>query len=132
MRPGAKAATLLVLVLTALGGAGPAVGETDLLGRWHLDASGSNGQVVDDSGHAHDGTASGSGTAPTQYIPDGRFGSALRITQSGVADAHVMITGDTSSAARETGRDHDLRVVSKPIDANELLAVLRQMAQAAT
>lgn len=39
----------------------------------------------------------------------------------------VVITGDTSSAARDISRDHRLRVVSKPINADDLLAILRQL-----
>jgi PAS domain S-box-containing protein len=42
----------------------------------------------------------------------------------------VLITGDTSSAVRELGADPSLRVVSKPIDADQLVALLREMATA--
>jgi len=37
------------------------------------------------------------------------------------------MTGDTSSAMKEVPRDPRLRVASKPIDADELLALLRAL-----
>jgi hypothetical protein len=40
----------------------------------------------------------------------------------------VMITGDTSSAVRELGRDHHLKLVSKPIEVDRFLAALRALA----
>ena len=39
----------------------------------------------------------------------------------------VVITGDTSSAMRELGRDNHLRIVSKPIDPDEFLAIVGQL-----
>ena len=39
----------------------------------------------------------------------------------------VVITGDTSSAIRELGRDIHLRVASKPIDPEEFLAIVGQL-----
>ena len=38
----------------------------------------------------------------------------------------VLITGDTSSAARELQHDERLRIASKPMDGAELLSVLRE------
>jgi CheY-like chemotaxis protein len=40
----------------------------------------------------------------------------------------VMITGDTSSAVRALGRDHGLHLVSKPIEADQFLAAIRDAA----
>ena len=39
----------------------------------------------------------------------------------------ILMTGDTSSAIRELPRDPRLRVASKPIDAEELMALLRAL-----
>ena len=39
----------------------------------------------------------------------------------------VLITGDTSSAIKELPRDPQLRVTSKPVKAEELLALLREL-----
>jgi CheY-like chemotaxis protein len=39
----------------------------------------------------------------------------------------VLVTGDTSSAIKHLPRDPHLRVASKPIDAGELLALLRAL-----
>jgi two-component system CheB/CheR fusion protein len=42
----------------------------------------------------------------------------------------VLVTGDTSSEIRELQRDRHLRVISKPIDAEELLGILESLANA--
>ncbi|HKZ74883.1 MAG TPA: ATP-binding protein [Steroidobacteraceae bacterium] len=42
----------------------------------------------------------------------------------------VLITGDTSSAVRDLERDDHLRVASKPINADELLSLLRELVAA--
>jgi len=39
----------------------------------------------------------------------------------------VLITGDTSAAMREIGRTQDLRIASKPVNADELLAELAKL-----
>ncbi len=39
----------------------------------------------------------------------------------------ILMTGDTSSAVKEMPRDPNLRLASKPIDADELLALLRAL-----
>ena len=39
----------------------------------------------------------------------------------------VLITGDTSSAVRDLAVDHRVRVASKPIKADELLAMMREL-----
>ena len=39
----------------------------------------------------------------------------------------LLVTGDTSSAVKELSRDPSLRIVSKPINAEELLTVMRQL-----
>jgi PAS domain S-box-containing protein len=41
--------------------------------------------------------------------------------------AAVLVTGDTSSAMREVGRDAQLRITSKPINADEMLALIREL-----
>jgi two-component system, sensor histidine kinase len=51
---------------------------------------------------------------------------ALRETR-GVSPKAVLMTGDTSSAMKDLPRDPRLRVASKPIDADELLALLRAL-----
>ncbi|HVY79572.1 MAG TPA: hybrid sensor histidine kinase/response regulator, partial [Steroidobacteraceae bacterium] len=43
------------------------------------------------------------------------------------AIAAVLITGDTSSAIREFGRDARLRITSKPLNADEMLALIREL-----
>ena len=40
----------------------------------------------------------------------------------------VLMTGDTSSAVQEAANDRQLRIASKPINANELLALLEELA----
>ena len=67
------------------------------------------------------------------HLADGETGLQVITALRGiVGDAvkAVLITGDTSSAAREIGRDNRLRVVSKPVDADNLLAILRQLMRA--
>ena len=39
----------------------------------------------------------------------------------------VLITGDTSSAVRDLARDPNLRIVSKPIQAEEFLGIIREL-----
>jgi len=39
----------------------------------------------------------------------------------------VLITGDTSSAVKELQHDDNVRMASKPINADELLALLREL-----
>jgi len=41
--------------------------------------------------------------------------------------AAVLVTGDTSTAMREVGRDTQLRITSKPINADEMLALIREL-----
>lgn len=41
--------------------------------------------------------------------------------------AAVLVTGDTSSAMRELGRDAQLRITSKPINADEMLSLIREL-----
>lgn len=41
----------------------------------------------------------------------------------------VIVTGDTSSAMREIGREAHLRVVSKPVDPDHLLAIVGELAR---
>jgi len=43
------------------------------------------------------------------------------------ATAAVLVTGDTSSAVRELGRDAQLRITSKPINADEMLALIKEL-----
>jgi CheY-like chemotaxis protein len=90
-------------------------------------AAGSLGEALELAGRP--------GSAPdmvvTDYhLADGETGvqvlEALR-RNAGRSLPAVMITGDTSSAMRELGAaDPGLRSVSKPIDADELLAILRE------
>jgi CheY-like chemotaxis protein len=44
----------------------------------------------------------------------------------------LLVTGDTSSAVKELSRDPSLRIVSKPINADELLSVMRQLGDASS
>jgi len=62
----------------------------------------------------------GEGQTGTQVI------AALRETL-GVSLKAVLTTGDTSSAIKELPRDPFLRVASKPIQADELLTLLRAL-----
>jgi PAS domain S-box-containing protein len=41
--------------------------------------------------------------------------------------AAVLVTGDTSSAVREVGRDAQLRITSKPINADEMLSLIKEL-----
>jgi len=41
--------------------------------------------------------------------------------------AAVLVTGDTSSAIRELGRDAQLRITSKPINADEMLSLIKEL-----
>ena len=51
---------------------------------------------------------------------------ALRAVQ-GAALRALLITGDTSSAVNELPTDTHLRIASKPINAEQLLATLREL-----
>jgi two-component system CheB/CheR fusion protein len=50
--------------------------------------------------------------------------AALR-TRFGERLASILMTGDTSSAIKELSRDNKLRIISKPVDAEELLDLIR-------
>jgi PAS domain S-box-containing protein len=41
--------------------------------------------------------------------------------------ASILMTGDTSSAIKELSRDNQLRIISKPVDAEELLDLIRML-----
>jgi len=64
------------------------------------------------------------------HLSEGETGtqviSALRAALARPLKA-VLITGDTSSAVKELPRDPLLRLASKPVEANELLAMLRTL-----
>jgi len=64
------------------------------------------------------------------HLRDGETGleliKALR-ERYGVSPKAVLMTGDTSSAVKSVPRDPRLRVASKPIDADELLALIRAL-----
>jgi len=64
------------------------------------------------------------------HLSDGELGTqviaALRESLALPLKA-VLMTGDTSTAVAELPRDPYLRVASKPIDADELLALLRAL-----
>jgi CheY-like chemotaxis protein len=77
--------------------------------------------------HAHDGVD----LLVTDYhLQEGETGlqliTALR-EKLGVSLRAVLMTGDTSSAMEQVPRDPHLRVASKPIDADEMLALLRAL-----
>jgi DNA-binding response OmpR family regulator len=50
---------------------------------------------------------------------------------TGTPTPAVIVTGDTSTAMKEIPREPGLQIVSKPIDADQLLAVARGLAQRA-
>jgi len=64
------------------------------------------------------------------HLRDGQTGSrviaALREALGKPLKA-VLVTGDTSTAVRELPRDRDLRIASKPLQAEEMLMLLRQL-----
>ena len=64
------------------------------------------------------------------HLSDGELGTqmiaALREALALSLKA-VLMTGDTSSAIKDLPRDPNLRVASKPIDADELMALLRAL-----
>jgi CheY-like chemotaxis protein len=41
--------------------------------------------------------------------------------------ASILMTGDTSSAVKELSQDNRLRIISKPVDAEELLDLIRML-----
>ena len=64
------------------------------------------------------------------HLGDGQTGtqviSAVRAALE-MAVRSVLITGDTSTAIREIPRDPHLRIASKPINAEELIALMRDL-----
>src|SRR5262249_23469877 len=62
----------------------------------------------------------GNGQTGIQVIAEVRdlVGSSLKA---------ILITGDTSSAIRELKRDHRVRLASKPINADELLGMMKSL-----
>jgi PAS domain S-box-containing protein len=68
--------------------------------------------------------------ATDYHLADGETGieviAAVRETL-GIPLKAVLITGDTSAAVRDLPRDSHLRIVSKPLKAEELLEVLRAL-----
>jgi len=64
------------------------------------------------------------------HLKDGELGTAVITTLRGRWGADlkaVLITGDTSAAIRELSGDPHLRITSKPVDAEELLTLLREL-----
>lgn len=64
------------------------------------------------------------------HLKDGEKGTeviAMLRKSLGACLKAVLITGDTSSAIKELPRDPHLRVASKPVRAEELLALLREL-----
>jgi len=64
------------------------------------------------------------------HLRDGETGLELITTlreKHGVSPKAILMTGDTSSAMKNVPRDPRLRVASKPIDADELLTLLRAL-----
>lgn len=64
------------------------------------------------------------------HLNDGETGTQVIATLReilGVSLKAVLTTGDTSSAIRQLPRDPHLRITSKPIRADELLALLRSL-----
>ena len=64
------------------------------------------------------------------HLNDGETGTQVIATLReilGVSLKAVLTTGDTSSAMKEVPRDPHLRVASKPIDADELLSLMRAL-----
>ena len=87
--------------------------------------------AVDSVGEALKHAYSGIDLLVTDYhLRDGETGlqiiTALR-ERLGVSLKAILMTGDTSSAMKEVPRDPHLRVASKPIDADELLSLMRAL-----
>jgi PAS domain S-box-containing protein len=64
------------------------------------------------------------------HLSDGDTGTqviAMLRERLGPAMKAVLITGDTSSAVKGLPRDRHLRIASKPLKADELLALLREL-----
>jgi two-component system CheB/CheR fusion protein len=80
-------------------------------------------------------SAAAEGPAPDLLLTDYHLGDGETGTQVlaalrerlGVPLKAVLITGDTSTAIKEMYRDPHLRVASKPIEADDLLAQLRSL-----
>ncbi|GMW07601.1 MAG: PAS domain S-box protein [Gammaproteobacteria bacterium] len=74
-------------------------------------------------------------TAPRLLISDYHLGSGVTGTDAIAALRHsfgretaaLLITGDTSTAMQEIGRDPRLRLMSKPVDAEQLLAAVQEL-----
>jgi CheY-like chemotaxis protein len=64
------------------------------------------------------------------HLSEGETGTqviaALR-TMLGRPLKAILVTGDTSSAVKELPCDPSLRIVSKPVNADELLGILREL-----
>ena len=64
------------------------------------------------------------------HLAAGETGTEVIASVRGILGADlptVLITGDTSSAIKELQHDDNVRMASKPINADELLAVLREL-----
>ncbi len=65
------------------------------------------------------------------HLGDGQTGTEVIAGVRAVLGAHlgaVLVTGDTSSAVKELRHDERVRMTSKPINADELLSLLRALA----
>ena len=64
------------------------------------------------------------------HLAGGETGTEVISSVRGILGADlptVLITGDTSSAVKELQHDDNVRMASKPINADELLALLREL-----
>ncbi len=64
------------------------------------------------------------------HLGDQRTGAELIAALRGILDPRlkaVLVTGDTSRAIKELPADEDLRIASKPVNADELLALLKTL-----
>ena len=64
------------------------------------------------------------------HLADERTGTEVIAALRAVFDPKlkaILVTGDTSGAIKELPADENLRIISKPVDADELLALLRKL-----
>ncbi len=64
------------------------------------------------------------------HLADERTGTEVIAALRAVLDPKlkaILVTGDTSGAIKELPADENLRIISKPVDADELLALLRKL-----
>jgi CheY-like chemotaxis protein len=96
-----------------------------------LAAGGCRVSTAADAGAAEDIAAGGIDAVVADYFLAGDHSGAQILDRLRRICGHtlkaIMITGDPAAAARELRRDHRTRLLSKPVRAEEFLAVLQEL-----